>query len=135
MHSFSTGVKNTSGDERPLKRFRFPRYFSDREVMTNYNQVFSHAYTALQQVEDGQFKNETILFAFDFSGFTDTKQKWFKDKIILCTDSRVLCVHDLFKVKLHLTLSSISEALVPRVEVDKIMFLMKVGVDKKQPFV
>jgi len=75
------------------------------------------------------------LFAFDFSGFTDTKQKRFKDKIIFCTDSRVLCVHDLIKVKLHLTLSSISEALVPRVEVDKIMFLMKVGVDKKQPFV
>ena len=73
MHSVTTGVKNTTGNEKPLLRFRYPRYFDDREIMRSYDSVFSHAFTCINIVEDGKYKNENILFAFDVSCFIDKK--------------------------------------------------------------
>ena len=43
VYSFSTGVKNQSGDMEAATRFRFPRYFNDMEVMEPYDPVLSHA--------------------------------------------------------------------------------------------
>lgn len=71
MHSVSTGLKNFSGNERILERCRYPRYFNDREIMQKYHMSLSHAYTALNHVVDGEHKNETILFAYDISGYMD----------------------------------------------------------------
>jgi hypothetical protein len=43
VYSFSTGIKNQSGDTLPAMRFRFPRYFNDMDVMEPYDPVLSHA--------------------------------------------------------------------------------------------
>ena len=47
VYSFSTGVKNQSGDIIPANRFRFPRYFNDMNVMEPYDPVLSHAQASL----------------------------------------------------------------------------------------
>ena len=47
VYSVSSGVKNSTGETKPLTRFRFPRYFNDNEVMIEYDPVLSHAQTAI----------------------------------------------------------------------------------------
>jgi|LauGreDrversion4_2_1035121.scaffolds.fasta_scaffold233092_2 hypothetical protein len=43
VNSVSTGIQNASGNERPRKRFRHPRFFDEKGVMKDYNRVFAHA--------------------------------------------------------------------------------------------
>jgi hypothetical protein len=43
VYSVSSGIKNQTGENKPLTRFRFPRYFNDTEVMIEYDPVLSHA--------------------------------------------------------------------------------------------
>ena len=38
------------GGRAPNKRFRFPRYIDEKEVMLEYDPVLSHAYTAINTV-------------------------------------------------------------------------------------
>lgn len=111
LYSMSTGVKNQTGETRPLSRFRFPRYFNEREVMEGYDPVLSHAQAALTQSSSGQWTQEPILFALDVSAYTDpSSQKRFKDRILLCTDKRLLYVQALSKIKLNLLLRDIASA-------------------------
>jgi len=94
VYSFSTGIKNQSGDMRPASRFRFPRYFNDLEVMQSYDPVLSLAQASLQQASGNKYSwfKEVIMFALDISSFTDAKEERFKDRVILVTDKRLLYV-------------------------------------------
>lgn len=69
-----------------MTRIRYPRYFDDKEIMLEYNRVLSHAYTALRTIEEGEYKNEVILFAYDISGYIDKKMERFRDMVFVCTD-------------------------------------------------
>ncbi|TNV88198.1 hypothetical protein FGO68_gene7808 [Halteria grandinella] len=129
IHSVSTGIQNTTGNERPLKRFRHPRYFDDREIMREYDRVFAHAYTALQQVFDGLFKNELILFAFDISSFRDTKQLHFRDLVIICTDRRLILAQNFKKAKIHLKLKEIESVTMTKQDLNKVTIHARDGKD------
>ena len=111
VYSFSTGIKNQSGEIVPATRFRFPRYFNDMEVMEPYDPVLSHAQSALYQScgEESSWYKEIILFALDISGFTDEDEKRFKDRVIFVTDKRFLFIQAFSKVKLNLLLKSICQ--------------------------
>lgn len=43
--------------------------------MSDYESVFSHAYTALNMVNEGIYKNEQIISAYDCSFFDIIKNK------------------------------------------------------------
>ncbi len=108
LYSLSTGVKNQTHETRSLSRFRFPRYFNEREVMESYDPVLSHAQAALTQSSSGQWSQEVILFALDISCFTDAQERRYKDRIVLCTDKRVLYVQALSKIKLNILLRELT---------------------------
>ena len=52
----------------------------------------SHAFTGIHHVEHGVYKTENILYATDVSAFIDRKKKRFKERILICTDERILYV-------------------------------------------
>ena len=80
--------------------------------MKHYDRVLSHAQTALTLVSGGRYKNEVILFAFDYSGFTDEEHLTYRERVLLCTERRVLCVKDLSHISLQLRLSDLAEAMI-----------------------
>ena len=93
--------------------------------MKDYNRVFAHAYTALNCVQDGLYKNEVILCAYDVSCFADKKRVRFKDKVIVCTDKRVLFIKNYKTIKNHIRLKDIRKVEVGHPDVTQIIFYTK----------
>lgn len=60
--------------------------------MRPYERLYSHAYTALNCAKAGFYKNETILHAYDVSGYVDEERTRFKERILIITTVRVLYV-------------------------------------------
>ena len=92
--------------------------------------MFAHAYTALRQVFDGLFMNELILFAFDVSCFIDKKEVRFVDKVIVCTDKRLLLINNFKKAKIHLRVKDIEAVYMqqaPKLDLNKLIFKTKDG--------
>ncbi len=122
LHSMTTGVMNATGDDVPLRRFRYPRFFDEREIMYAYDPSYSHAYSVLHSLKDGKYKNEVIITAFDVSKFADKKRKFYKDFIFVCTDKRLIYVKDLRNQKWNFRLDDIKTIEVgPRIPVDRII--------------
>jgi len=90
VHSTSSGIKNfASGKGGQNRRMRFPRYMDEREVMEPYDPVKSHAFSALQTCESGEYCNEQVLLAKDVSFI---KKGAFKERVLIVTDQRLLLV-------------------------------------------
>lgn len=60
--------------------------------MRNYERVLSHAFTALSTAENGVFRNENILICQDISDKVAGEKSRFKERILICTDERIVFV-------------------------------------------
>lgn len=106
IYTCSTGIKNAArGRQFYSKRFRYPRYIDERDVMITYRADLSHAFTALHMVADGIYRNEPIVTAYDVTTLTGRRLDDYKERIIICTEERILYVQNLIKLKIMIPLS------------------------------
>lgn len=87
-------------------RFRYPRYFDEHDAMHSYNLISSHAFTALTMAHNGTYKNESIMEAVDLY-ILNLGSEFIEDRILVCTDQRIIFVSDLKEILLNLKLKDI----------------------------
>jgi hypothetical protein len=60
--------------------------------MHPYEGNVSHAFTAISMVEDGEYRNEPIICAFDVTTLVGRKKDDYRERIIIVTDERILYI-------------------------------------------
>ena len=79
------------------------------QIMSEYESLRSHAHAALITVEGGLYKNENIHIFADISERLKGPKSRFKERILICTDERIMLVQGLNKIKAQLELKSLAE--------------------------
>ncbi|CDW72110.1 ph domain protein [Stylonychia lemnae] len=122
VHSTSTGIRNHAQGHEDFryKRFRFPRFFDEMQIMKNYEPISSHAFAAINTCNNGVFKNENIHICQDVSDkMGSEEQSRFKERILICTDERILYIQNLYQLKLHILIKEIRDITIRHYRIPK----------------
>jgi hypothetical protein len=81
----------------------------------------------LQSVANGLYKNEVILCAYDVSCYADKLKERFKDRVIVCTEKRLLVIHNYKSLREHIPLKSLHKVEIGYPSITEIVFITTQG--------